>query len=92
MPEATATLAPTNLSATEVPLKCLQQHQTLYRGGAGTPTSGRRAMVVDDLLQTYFPEKAAKLPYGDPVPLRQFAQNNSGIPDYANDIIMGCFP
>ena len=49
-------------------------------------------MVVDDLLQTYFPEKAAKLPYGDPVPLRQFAQNNSGIPDYANDIIMGCLP
>ncbi len=42
---------------------------------------------LDDLLQTYLPEQAAKLTYGDEVTLRQLAQNHSGIPDYADPII-----
>jgi D-alanyl-D-alanine carboxypeptidase len=43
---------------------------------------------LDDLLQTYLPEQAAKIPYGDQITLHQLAQNNSGIPDYA-DILIG---
>ena len=42
---------------------------------------------LDDPLAKWLPEQAAKLPYGDKVTLRQLAQNNSGIPDYANPII-----
>ena len=42
---------------------------------------------LDDPLQMYLPEQAAKLPYGDQVTLRQLAQNHSGIPDYADAII-----
>ncbi len=42
---------------------------------------------LDDPLQMYLPEQAAKLPYGDQVTLRQLAQNQSGIPDYADAII-----
>jgi D-alanyl-D-alanine carboxypeptidase len=42
---------------------------------------------LDDPLQTYLPEQAAKFEYGDTVTLRQLAQNRSGIPDYANPII-----
>lgn len=42
---------------------------------------------LDDPLQTYLPEQAAKFEYGNTVTLRQLAQNRSGIPDYANPII-----
>jgi len=44
---------------------------------------------LDDPMAKYLPEMAAKLPYGDQVTLRQLAQNNSGISDYANPLMGG---
>jgi D-alanyl-D-alanine carboxypeptidase len=44
---------------------------------------------LDDPLIKYLPVQAAKLPYGDQVTLRQLAQNNSGIADYADPLMGG---
>ncbi len=44
---------------------------------------------LDDPMSKWLPELAAKLTYGDKVTLRQLAQNNSGIADYADPLMGG---